>query len=126
MPKTNGIIENKAKLGARVLLRQAGLSSKRWPFAVSAFCAARNLENQGEGTAWGRRNDDRVFRVNKSHSDVLLTSSPSPLNRVGSKRGLQNASERENGHKADENPTKDHWTFDGESGKLVRVHIKPV
>ena len=64
MPKTNGIIENKVKLvlhGARVLLRQAGLSPKWWPFAVRAFCAARNLENRGEGTAWGKRNDDRDF-----------------------------------------------------------------
>ena len=64
MPKTNGIIENKVKLvlhGARVLLRQAGLSPKWWPFAVRAFCAARSLENRGEGTAWGRRNGDRDF-----------------------------------------------------------------
>ena len=55
MPKTNGLIENKAKLvlhGARVLLRQAGFEPRRWPFAVRRFATARNIENRGDGSPW--------------------------------------------------------------------------
>ena len=129
MPKTNGIIENKVKLvlhGARVLLRQAGLSPKWWPFAVRAFCAARNLENRGEGTAWGKRNDDRDFPGQLIPFGCLVDFKPiAPKPRRLKKGGLKNASERDEHHKADEVPTNDHWIFDEESGKLVRVHIEP-
>ena len=114
MPKTNGIIENKVKLvlhGARVLLKQAGLSPKRWPFAVRAFCAARNLENRGEGTAWGRRSDDRDFPGQLIPFGCLVDFKPiAPTPRRLEKGGFKNASERDDHHKADEIPTKHHWT----------------
>ena len=57
-PKTNGIIENKVKLvfrGACVLLRQAGLEARWWPYATKYFAVARNIENRGGGSAWSTR-----------------------------------------------------------------------
>ena len=64
MPKTNGIIENKVKLvlhGARVLLRQAGLEARWWPYATKYFAVARNIENRGGGSAWSKRHDPLPF-----------------------------------------------------------------
>ena len=49
MPKTNGIAECKVKeviRGARVLLRQAGLEAKWWPYAVRAYCFHRNCDDR--------------------------------------------------------------------------------
>ena len=58
-PRSNGVAENKVKLvlrGARALLRQAGLPSKYWVFAVRAFCAGLNFEKHTSGkTPWERR-----------------------------------------------------------------------
>ena len=94
------------------------------PFAH--FCAARNLENRGEGTAWGRRNGDRDFPGQLIPFGCLVDFKPiAPKPRRLEKGGLKNASERDDHHKADEIPTKDHWIFDEESGKLVRVHVEP-
>ena len=52
MPRTNAIAESKVKLvlhGARVALRQAGLSAKFWPYACRHFCHAQIIEmREGE------------------------------------------------------------------------------
>ena len=48
MPRTNGIAESRVKevlSGARVLLRQAGLEAKWWPYAVRAYCIHKNLRD---------------------------------------------------------------------------------
>ena len=52
MPRTNGIADSRVKevlSGARVLLRQAGLEAKWWPYAVRAYCLHKNLRESEDG-----------------------------------------------------------------------------
>ena len=47
--RLNGIAENKVKeiiRGARVLLRQAGLEAKWWPYAVRTYCFHHNCQDR--------------------------------------------------------------------------------
>ncbi|CAE7248022.1 JNK [Symbiodinium sp. CCMP2592] len=64
MPRTNAIAESKVKLvlhGARVALRQAGLSAKFWPYACKHFCHARNIELREGQSAYAMRFDGVEF-----------------------------------------------------------------
>ncbi|CAE7251308.1 JNK [Symbiodinium sp. CCMP2592] len=64
MPRTNAIAESKVKLvlhGARVALRQAGLSAKFWPYACKHFCHARNIELRDAQSAYAQRFDGAEF-----------------------------------------------------------------
>ncbi|CAE7291950.1 JNK [Symbiodinium sp. CCMP2592] len=64
MPRTNAIAESKVKLvlhGARVALRQAGLSAKFWPYACKHFCHARNIELREGQSAYSLRFDGAEF-----------------------------------------------------------------
>ena len=64
MPRTNAIVESKVKLvlhGARVALRQAGLSAKFWPYACRHFCHARNIELREGQSAHSARFDGAEF-----------------------------------------------------------------
>ncbi|CAE7710354.1 JNK [Symbiodinium sp. CCMP2592] len=64
MPRTNAIAESKVKLvlhGARVALRQAGLSAKFWPYASKHFCHARNIEIRDGQSAYAQRFDGAEF-----------------------------------------------------------------
>ncbi|CAE7510989.1 JNK, partial [Symbiodinium sp. CCMP2592] len=64
MPRTNAIAESKVKLvlhGARVALRQAGLSAKFWPYACKHFFHARNIELREGQSAYSLRFDGAEF-----------------------------------------------------------------
>ena len=62
MPRTNGIAESRVKevlSGARVLLRQAGLEAKWWPYAVRAYCIHKNMRESEDGdTPYKKRHGD--------------------------------------------------------------------
>ena len=62
MPRTNGIAESRVKevlSGARVLLRQAGLEAKWWPYAVRAYCLHKNMRESEDGdTPYKKRHGD--------------------------------------------------------------------
>ncbi len=62
MPRTNGIAESRVKevlCGARVILRQAGLEAKWWPYAVKAYCLHKNMrESENEDTPYRMRHGD--------------------------------------------------------------------
>ena len=58
MPRTNGIAENKVKeiiRGARVLLRQAGLEAKWWPYAVRTYCFHQNCQDRDGESPYEKR-----------------------------------------------------------------------
>ena len=58
MPRTNGIAENKVKeiiRGARVLLRQAGLEARWWPFAVRTYCFHQNCQSRDGESPYEKR-----------------------------------------------------------------------
>ena len=58
MPRTNGIAENKVKeiiRGARVLLRQAGLEAKWWPYAVRTYCFHQNCQDRDGMSPYEKR-----------------------------------------------------------------------
>ncbi|CAE6956816.1 JNK [Symbiodinium sp. CCMP2592] len=64
MPRTDAIAESKVKLvlhGARVALRQAGLSAKFWPYACKHFCHARNIEMREGQSAYTQRFNGAEF-----------------------------------------------------------------
>ena len=82
MPRTNAIVESKVKLvlhGARVALRQAGLSAKFWPYACRHFCHARNIELREGHCAYSAQFDGAEFEG--MISDVLSISSRLRLER---------------------------------------------
>ena len=66
MPRTNGIAECKVKeviTGARVLLRQAGLEAKWWPYAVRAYCFHQNCDGRDGPSAYEKRYGEKMDEV---------------------------------------------------------------
>ena len=66
MPRTNGIAECKVKeviRGARVLLRQAGLEAKWWPYAVRAHCFHQNCDGRDGPSAYEKRYGEKMDEV---------------------------------------------------------------
>ena len=118
MPKTNGIIENKVKLvlhGARVLLRQAGLEARWWPYATKFFSVARNIENRGGGSAWSKRHPLLPFRGKLLPFGCLIDFYPvAPKPRRLEKGGVKNA--------AESNDDGDYWIKDAENECVIRIH----
>ena len=44
-----------------MLLHQAGLEARWWPYATKYFAVARNVENRGGGSAWSKRHAPLPF-----------------------------------------------------------------
>ena len=66
MPRTNGIAECKVKeviRGARVLLRQAGLDLKWWPYAVRAYCFHQNCDDRDGPSVYEKRYGEEMDEV---------------------------------------------------------------
>ncbi|CAE7541323.1 JNK [Symbiodinium sp. CCMP2592] len=81
MPRTNAIAESKVKLvlhGARVALRQAGLSAKFWPYACKHFCHARNIELREGQSAYAMRFDGVEFDGQILPFGCLVDFHPTP------------------------------------------------
>ena len=124
MPKTNGIIENKVKLvlhGARVILRQAGLEARWWPYATKYFAVARNIENRGGGSAWSKRHAPLPFNGKLLPFGCLVDFFPvAPKPRRVEKGGIKSAPEDRN-KPADD----DYWSKDEENECVIRIHRTP-
>ncbi|CAE7806513.1 JNK [Symbiodinium sp. CCMP2592] len=81
MPRTNAIAESKVKLvlhGARVALRQAGLSAKFWPCACKHFCHARNIELREGQSAYSLRFNGAEFDGQVLPFGCLVDFYPTP------------------------------------------------
>ncbi|CAE7624163.1 Clec16a [Symbiodinium sp. CCMP2592] len=81
MPRTNAIAESKVKLvlhGARVALRQAGLSAKFWPYACKHFCHARNIELREGQSAYALRFNGTEFDGQVLPFGCLVDFYPTP------------------------------------------------
>ncbi|CAE7222918.1 GABBR2 [Symbiodinium sp. CCMP2592] len=81
MPRTNAIAESKVKLvlhGARVALRQAGLSAKFWPYACKHFCHARNIELREGQSAYSLRFNGAEFDGQVLPFGCLVDFYPTP------------------------------------------------
>ena len=66
LPRTNSIAELKVKeviYGGRVLLRQAGLEPKWWPYAVQTFCFHRNVQQVDGVSPYGKRHGNEQDKV---------------------------------------------------------------
>ena len=66
LPRTNSIAELKVKeviYGGRVLLRQAGLEPKWWPYAVQTFCFRRNVQQVDGVSPYGKRHGNEQDKV---------------------------------------------------------------
>ncbi|CAE7248571.1 JNK [Symbiodinium sp. CCMP2592] len=80
-PRTNAIAESKVKLvlhGARVALRQAGLSAKFWPYACKHFFHARNIELREGHSAYMLRFDGAEFDGQILSFGCLVDFFPTP------------------------------------------------
>ena len=79
MPRTNGIAESKVKeviRGARVLLRQAGLEAKWWPYAVRAYCFHQNCANRDGPSAYEKRYGAKMEGVELRPFECLVDYLP--------------------------------------------------
>ena len=79
MPRTNGIAECKVKeviRGARVLLRQAGLEAKWWPYAVRAYCFHQNCDDRDGPSAYEKRYGEKMVEVDLRPFGCLIDYLP--------------------------------------------------
>ena len=81
VPQTNGLAERmvrRVKEGGRANLIQSGLPYSWWPYAVTHFCAARNIQCRGGDSPYNRRHGTGHCRAYQVPFGALIYFAPTP------------------------------------------------